>query len=148
MRVQLIGFCTIPLAIGVAIACGIYKYGNTAAHDKKMAPIFADDMHWIYLSVVVFGRLVAMVNIYPMTWKAKIMRMKSGNLRSNMFIYKQVGDKAVDNAIVLEDVGDVGGYNRANRSLHHMVENFGVFVVGLALAGAVAAAPCASAWCP
>jgi hypothetical protein len=26
---------------------------------------------------------------------------------------------------VMEDEGEVGAYNRANRSMHHMVENFG-----------------------
>ena len=137
LLLQLVGFTTIPLAIGLAIACGIYKYGSTAAYDKKIAAAVAHDGHWIYLAVVVFGRLVALINTYPMSWKGKVMRMKSGNLRSNMYIYKQVGDKAADNAVVLEDGGDVGGYNRANRSLHHMVETFGVLVVGLALAGAV-----------
>ena len=35
----------------------------------------------------------------------------------------------------LEDTGDVGAYNRANRSVHHMVENFGAVVAGLGLVG-------------
>jgi hypothetical protein len=35
----------------------------------------------------------------------------------------------------LEDTGDVGAYNRANRSVNHMVENFGAIVAGLGLVG-------------
>jgi len=127
----------VPLAIGFAIANGIYKYGSTPKYDKKIAGLVADEAHWLYLAAVVFGRLVAIVNMLPMIWKERIMTGKSGNLRANMFVYKAIGDKAADNAIVLQDTGDLGAYNRANRSLHHMVENFGLFVVALALAGPV-----------
>jgi len=31
----------------------------------------------------------------------------------------------------------VGAYNRANRSVHHMVENFGAFVAGMFMVGTV-----------
>jgi len=127
----------VPVAIGFAIANGIYKYGSTDKYDKKIAGIVAEEAHWLYLAAVVFGRLVAIINMIPMVWKDRVMTMKSGNLRANMYVYKAIGDKAGENAVVLEDSGDLGGYNRANRSLHHMVENMGLFVVALALAGAV-----------
>ena len=38
----------------------------------------------------------------------QVMGMKAGNLRANMFIYKSIGDKATDSAVVMEDDGDVG----------------------------------------
>ena len=58
-----------------------------------------------------------------MTFKGKIMKGNSGNLRSNMFIYKQVGDNAMENVITLIEDGDIGAFNRSNRSIHHMIEN-------------------------
>jgi hypothetical protein len=51
------------------------------------------------------------------------MRRKSGNLRANPTIFKMIGENAPLEAIVLEDEGDLGKYNRANRSLNHFVEN-------------------------
>jgi len=135
--ILLAAFLVVPVAIGFAIANGIYKYGSTDKYDKKIAGIVAEEAHWLYLAAVVFGRLVAIINMIPMVWKDRVMTMKSGNLRANMYVYKAIGDKAGENAVVLEDSGDLGGYNRANRSLHHMVENMGLFVVALALAGAV-----------
>jgi hypothetical protein len=48
-----------------------------------------------------------------------------------------IGDNAPHNAVVMEDEGEVGGYNRGNRSLAHMVENIPGFVAGLLMCGAV-----------
>ena len=59
------------------------------------------------------------------------------NLRSNPFIYKAVGTGAMPNAVVFDNDGHVGAFNRANRSLHHMVENIPSFLVALILAGYV-----------
>ena len=52
-----------------------------------------------------------------------IMRFTSGNLRANMQIYKQYGTDAAKGYVLLETSGPVGSYNRANRSLTHLVEN-------------------------
>jgi len=51
------------------------------------------------------------------------MSSKAGNLRSNMYFYRQQGSNDEDGKIVLETKGDVGAYNRANRSMHHFSEN-------------------------
>lgn len=72
-----------------------------------------------------------------MVYKSKIMLGSSGNVRSNPFIYTMIGDKKSDNKIIFEAEGDIGAYNRANRSIHHMVENFGGFVAGMFMAGSV-----------
>merc|ERR1712106_307048 len=66
-----------------------------------------------------------------------------GNIRSNPFfyaVYDETGSmvKGDNNGIVafVQD-GDIGKYNRANRSLQHMVENFGAFLMGTGFAGSV-----------
>lgn len=109
-------------AIGFGLGFAVYKFGSTAKYDANMEAAIGKDLHWACLSAVVFARAVSWVNSYPMIFKSGVMRPKSGNLRANMFVYKQVGDKATDGAVVLEDEGALGQYNRANRSLGHMVE--------------------------
>ena len=69
---MLLGFTFIPLAIGLAIASAIYKYGSTGAYDSNMKTIIEKDMHWVYLAVVVFGRMIVFVNIVPMAYKSKV----------------------------------------------------------------------------
>ena len=56
----------------------------------------------------------------------------SGNLRANQFVYKRAIDADGQGpAIVLNHDGDIGKYNRANRSLHHFIENDLPFIVAL-----------------
>jgi len=66
----------------------------------------------------------------------------TGNIRANMYFYKNIGDKAPGNAVVLQDTGDAGAYNRANRSVHHMIENFGAVVAGFGLVGGALVCVC------
>ena len=55
-----------------------------------------------------------------------------GNLRSNPFIYKQATDQTGDgSAIIMSEEGDVGKYNRGNRSIHHFLENSLPFTISL-----------------
>ncbi|KAG9398937.1 hypothetical protein AC1031_014019 [Aphanomyces cochlioides] len=134
--------CTpLPLAIGTAIAYVVYMLGVQATFEKRMQPFVENDMHWAALALVVLGNTITFVNGYPLMYKNQIMRGNSGNLRSNPYIYKAIGKDAKDNAIVFNDEGAVGAYNRANRSLHHMIENYGMLVAGLALASQVFAVP-------
>ena len=58
-----------------------------------------------------------------MQYKSRVMRGNSKNLRSNMFIYKQAVEGSSESAIVLDEHGDVGLYNRSNRALGHFLEN-------------------------
>merc|ERR1712054_366192 len=55
------------------------------------------------------------------------------NMRSNPFIYKSVSGSK--DTVLYENEGVVGKYNRANRSLTHMIENFGSVLAGLLLVG-------------
>ena len=58
--------------------------------------------------------------------------MAAGNLRANMFIYKLATDKTEEgSAVVLHDEGDLGYYNRGNRSIYHFLENCLSFVLAL-----------------
>merc|ERR1719247_3461716 len=66
------------------------------------------------------------------------MEMK-GNIRANMYVYTVVEDQ--DSTVVLQEEGDVGCYNRANRSLHHFAENAWTLVLPLVLAGVVFPVP-------
>ena len=57
---------------------------------------------------------------------------RKGNLRANMFIYKLATDQGGEgSAIVLNEDGDIGSYNRGNRSVHHFLENSLPFVASL-----------------
>eukprot|EP00005_Dracoamoeba_jomungandri_P003697 CAMPEP_0174251728 /NCGR_PEP_ID=MMETSP0439-20130205/1461_1 /TAXON_ID=0 /ORGANISM="Stereomyxa ramosa, Strain Chinc5" /LENGTH=224 /DNA_ID=CAMNT_0015332125 /DNA_START=54 /DNA_END=728 /DNA_ORIENTATION=- len=130
-RKALVLLSFIPLLIGFGIAYAVYKFGSTGAYDRKILTIIGNELHWGYLAALIFARLVSFVNLYPMIYKAMVMRSKSGNLRANMYIYKHIGDQAVPGAVVFEEEGEVGKYNRANRSMNHFVENMGGFMVSL-----------------
>ena len=66
----------IPVVLGLLMAAGIYKYGRTAAYDANMKPLIANDMHWVYLAVVVLGRCVSFVNMFPMGYKSKVCALQ------------------------------------------------------------------------
>ena len=110
-------------AITFVVAIKIYQTGDTALYDKNIDRLAESQQGWTYLSAVVFNLTVAWVNNYPMLYKSMIMRFTSGNLRANMQIYKQYGKDATAGYVLLETAGPVGSYNRANRSLTHLVEN-------------------------
>ena len=66
-----------------------------------------------------------------MRFKERFMG-RGGNLRSNMFIYKMATDQAGEGSVViLNEDGDIGAYNRGNRSLHHFLENSLPFVASM-----------------
>ena len=70
-----------------------------------------------------------------MYYKAAIMSGKAGNLRANMAIYKLATDSSEEgSAVVLQSEGDVGRYNRANRSIYHFLENSLALVASVPLA--------------
>mmetsp|Transcript_6862 Transcript_6862/g.22795 ORF Transcript_6862/g.22795 Transcript_6862/m.22795 type:complete len:221 (+) Transcript_6862:186-848(+) len=133
-RMAITMFSVVPAVIGASGAYAIYAFGSYAG---KIAVLKDGDLGYLYLAGWLYGRVVGFLNKYPMVAKARVVRGDSGNLRANMQIYKQIGEKAMPNAIVLETDGDVGAYNRANRSLQHFVETTPDFIVALGLAGYV-----------
>ena len=69
------------LALGFALALAVYRGGSTAQYDSKIARVKEERLHWAYLSALVFARLVAFLNYFPVFYKARLMRPGSGNLR-------------------------------------------------------------------
>jgi len=124
-------------AIGGAIAWWFYANGNKELFDRNIARLAETEQGYTYLAAALFNLAVSWVNSYPMFYKSMVMRFLSGNLRANMAIYKQTGKAAADGYVVLETAGPVGSYNRANRSLTHMVENSIPVALFLPLCGAV-----------
>lgn len=123
----------VPATLGVAMAFTIFTFGDTAKYESRMALVAEWDMHYAYMAAAVVGMVVRLINMYPMRYKSAIMKSDSENLRSNMFVYKAIGPDAAQHHVVFDDEGDVGKYNRANRSLHHMVENHAIILAGLVL---------------
>merc|ERR1712196_58415 len=126
----------VPPLIGFTIATAIFHYDSTKAA-ARIEAIVSAELYWAFAALSVLGRTVTWINMYPMAHKAAIMKQDSGNLRSNMYIYKAIGNDASDNAIIMEEHGPAGNYNRANRSLHHMIENNAIMVAGIFAAGHV-----------
>lgn len=121
----------VPLAFGLGVATAIFKYGDTDKYEGKIASAASDDFHWIFLAIVIFGRMISFVNFVPAAFKKGL----KGNVRSNPFFYKV--DDADGKQVFFDSEGEAGMYNRANRSVHHMVENFGAFIAGMATVGSV-----------
>ena len=140
------GSLVVVSCVGSAIAEATYRLGATHKAAAKIATLGALDLGWLYIGIYAVTRTVGLVNMYPMIYKARVMRSKSGNLRANMYLYKQVGKNSSDGAIVLDDAGDAGVYNRANRSMHHMVENARACWPRSRGFGPFAACVCACAW--
>ena len=69
------------------------------------------------------------------------MRGNSGNIRANMFIYKIAGEGNMKNAVVYNEEGDIGCYNRANRSVGHFLENSTPVILSIIMCGFVYAMP-------
>lgn len=91
---------------------------------------------FLFCALGVLNLLVSVLNLVPMTFKSMVMKGDSGNLRSNMLIYKVAGADGERHPVtgpdgnaqrlpyvVMEDDGEVGEYNRANRALQHFNEN-------------------------
>lgn len=125
----------VPPLIGLGIAKAIYSFGDTEKYSANISGVVANDQHWTMLAIFVLGRTITLINALPMIWKFKVMTKDAGNLRSNMFIYETKGGEG--RQVCFVDDGDVGKYNRANRSLQHMGETYGVLLAGLYAASQV-----------
>lgn len=119
-------FVLLPFLIGFAIAEGIHRgtgfdeYMNVI--DTTLKP---RRLYWLYFSAVVCAWLTRWLNAFPMAYKNAAMEAQgkaaSGNIRANMYLYMAAKDPI--KPIVLIESGAAGQYNRANRSLHHYIEN-------------------------
>ena len=110
--------------IGGGIAWSINKYGSTSAYDAKINTLKSIDENfkYAYIACILFTYFVIALNFYPVWFKDQVLR--GGNLRANMFIYRLAAEQPdSSSAVVLHEDGDLGLYNRANRSLYHFIEN-------------------------
>mmetsp|Transcript_62293 Transcript_62293/g.103577 ORF Transcript_62293/g.103577 Transcript_62293/m.103577 type:complete len:248 (-) Transcript_62293:127-870(-) len=129
-------FLVAALIIGALLGLAVHFALPGRSYDKKLALIKEFELQYLYLGGVVLVHMVFFINFYPMIYKSRVMRSTSGNLRANMYIYKVAAPSAGPPVtVVLEDSGDVGMYNRANRSLTHMVENLPATLVAFSLSG-------------
>jgi len=130
MTKMVVFLCVFPYVIGCSIAYCIDHFGG--ANEPHKAMIHSTEYYWVYLGYFVVAWTIHFINNYPMIKKGKVMQ--DGNIRANMMIYRV---NSTGEAVVLEDRGDVGEYNRANRSLHHMNETMAALLPGAFLAGFV-----------
>ena len=136
-------FVFLPLA-GLGVAHAVYSWGSTALYDKQIALLQGAECGWMYIIVVLFVILGLHLNSYPIFFKNKIFHSPGddaailkipelSNLRGpNQLVYKQLSaasngvptdEEKERGYIVVENEGLIGEYNRANRSMHHYVEN-------------------------
>jgi len=126
---------TVSLGIGFAIGLGITTtlvtnpLVDSAKSADKITMLRSEDLHWIFISIVLLGRMISYINFFPMGFKSHL----KGNLRSNPFFYQTTDGDMVS----LQDKGAIGKYNRANRSIGHMLENFGSFLASIVPVGYV-----------
>ena len=86
--------------------------------------------------MIVFNLTVQWMNNYPMRYKEQVMEGGAHNLRANMFVYRlATEDPNESSAVVLQEDGDLGKYNRANRSTYHFLENCMGFLSSLPILG-------------
>merc|ERR1712046_28250 len=125
---MVLGLCIMSRAIGIGIALGIYYLasigkaaGEPNSYDSSIKAAFNADGKgngaYVFFSAVVFSFLTFWLNFYPMIPKARVM-LKNKEMRPNMYIYKANNPAGAPTTprVILEDEGDCGKYNRANRS--------------------------------
>lgn len=125
------GIAIMPRLIGCCTAYLIYGCVGPAAAEARMRKLNASlgfdhgELGYFYLAVGAYSLIVALLNMGPMYCKSQVMPGNAGNLRANMQIYKVnvSGGTSRLPYVVLEEHGDIGRYNRANRALFNFVEN-------------------------
>jgi len=121
------GIFVVGHAISFGIAFAIYKLGDTSTYDRAAKAAFNADGSGVgayaFFSAVVWSMLTWWLNMYPLIPKGRVM-LKEKQMRSNMYIYQVASSPPSEQpqCVLLDESGDVGQYNRANRSMHHFTE--------------------------
>ena len=108
--------------IGLGIAWAVFRWGSPDDYDLRIAGIKAGDLQWPVIAIALYHYMVIFLNVYPMVFKERCMG--GGNVRANLFVYRLAAeDPKQSSSVVLHEDGELGKYNRANRSIHHYLEN-------------------------
>ena len=118
-------FIIIFTAIGYGIAALIYANGSTEKYDAKIMLVAAYEAEWAYLAAFIFSILTVALNFFSNPFKSRLAIPPN-----NMFVYK-LADGNSKSAVILDLDGDIGKYNRGNRSLYHFLENSHPMLLGL-----------------
>jgi hypothetical protein len=130
--VKLIVLVMIMLAIGTGVAAASFHFdSNKSTYDTKIEGLQQADLQWLYLALVVLGRMIAIVNFVPTGYKNHL----KGNIRSNPFFYNTEDENKT--LVLFKEDGSMGMYNRSNRSIQHMIENIGVLLASIGPVGYV-----------
>jgi hypothetical protein len=128
-------------AFAAAIGYGVFFFSDHSRSEPKIQLIAKYELQYLYIAPIIFSLLVRHLNFYPLIYKSRVFNINSKNLRANLYVYRALkgdGEKGYQGtAVVLDEEGHVGEYNRANRSLTHFTENNGAFLASFLLAGFV-----------
>ena len=122
----MIGAPSFQAWVGYGIAQRLYKEGETDFYDEKIKLVREYDLHLACLAIIVFGITNTFLAYYPFFHKEVLnhFRLENLNFRTNSFIYKLATKKEGEgSAVILYEDGDLGRYNRANRSIYNFLEN-------------------------
>ena len=126
----------VMLGVGYGIAWLVWAFGDSATYQQRIQIAKDYDGQWFMLALVVLQFTVMWMVDYSMTSKLRVMNVFEGDkdLHGNQFIYKFATKKDNEgSAIIVNEEGDVGQYNRANKSLYQFLENCLGFVAMLPL---------------
>lgn len=128
---KLVAIMSVILAIGtgLAFALNLVMNTNSSVYEEKITLLQSQDLQWLYLALVILGRTINFVNFVPTAYKKGL----KGNIRSNPFFFQTNDERKT--LVVFQDEGTKGMYNRSNRSIQHMVENFGAFLASIGPVG-------------
>ena len=118
------------LGFGTGLAYGslfLDSEAGRANRAAKLSVVASMDLKWLYGALVLLGRTVALLNFVPTAYKSGV----KGNARANPFIF----ETADGSPVLYRESGFEGRYNRANRSVQHMVEGAGPFLAARAPVG-------------
>lgn len=120
------------LGVGTGAAYGslfLDSDAGVAARAAKLSLVASMDLKWVYGSLILLGRTVALLNFVPTGYKNGM----KGNARANPFFFETAD--AQKTVVLYREDGFHGRYNRSNRSLQHMVENSGAFFAAVGPVG-------------
>lgn len=128
----------LPLLLGWGIAELVYQYtGARGSYSGKVDILREHDLAYLYAAALVLSRLTSLLSNLPLMYKTVALPTLP-DVRANMYIFRLANRSGDDDGLVLLDnAGEAGRYNRANRSMHHFTESGLSLALSVPLAGFV-----------